>query len=81
MTNQILDEVNHPYVYHTPREISFFEIGVDTDQPRWPLHGVSVRGESPEDSVQGCNSTCDLGVVKRGMEIRLQVDLAGAIKR
>jgi hypothetical protein len=76
-TDQILDEVTHPNVYHTPRQISFFEIDIDTDQPKWTLHGVSDRGESPQDPNQGYNSTCDLEVVKRGMEIRLPMNLAG----
>jgi hypothetical protein len=78
LTDQIRDEVDHPYVYHTPRQISFLEINIDTGQPRWTLRGVSDRGESSEDAIQGYNSTCDLDVVKRGMEIRLPMDLAGA---
>jgi hypothetical protein len=81
LANQLLDEVNNPYVYHTPRQISFLEIDVDTDQPRWTLHGVSDRGESPEDAIQGYNSTCDVEVIKRGMEIRVPMDLAGAVKK
>jgi hypothetical protein len=81
LADQIRDEVTNPYVYHTPRQISFLEIEVDTDQPKWTLHGVSDRGESPEDAIQGYNSTCDLEVIKRGMEIRLPMDLAGAVKK
>jgi hypothetical protein len=81
LNDQILDEVTHPYVYHTPLQISFLEINIDTDEPKWTLHGVSDRAESPEDSVQGYNSTCDLEVVKRGMEIRLPMNLVGATKK
>jgi hypothetical protein len=81
LIDQIKEEVDHPYVYHTPRQISFFEISADTSPPKWTLHGVSDRGEGPDDAVQGYNSTCDLEVIKRGMEIRLPMDLAGAIRK
>jgi hypothetical protein len=81
LADHILDEVKHPYAYHTPQQISFLEVDIDTDQPKWTLHGVSDRGESPEDPIQGYNSTCDLEVVKRGMEIRLDMNLAGATKK
>jgi hypothetical protein len=78
VTDHILDEVNHPTVYHTPRQLSFLEIDIDTDQPKWTLHGVSDRGETPEDAIQGYNSTCELEVVKRGTEIRLPTNVAGS---
>jgi hypothetical protein len=61
-----LDEVTHPAAYHLPFMISFASIEIDTNQPKWVLHGVSTRGEE----TKGYNSTCDLQVVKRGMEIR-----------
>jgi hypothetical protein len=77
-TDHILDEVNHPTVYHTPRQLSFLEIDIDTDQPKWTLHGVSDRGEIPENAIQGYNSTCELEVVKRGTEIRLPTNVAGS---
>lgn len=68
----ILDEVTHPTVYHTPETLSFLEIGIDTDQPKWVLHGISNRGgESSDSLISGYNSTCDLEVIKRGMEIRI----------
>ena len=70
-SQHILDEVTHPTVYHTPEQISFLEIGIDTDQPKWVLHGVSDREEDPSEPIRGYDSTCDLEVVKRGMEIRI----------
>jgi hypothetical protein len=78
VTDHILDEVNHPTVYRTPRQLSFLEIDIDTDQPKWTLHGVSDGGESPEDAIQGYNSTCELEVLKRGTEIRLPTNVAGS---
>jgi hypothetical protein len=72
VAQHILDEVTHPTVYHTPETLSFFEINIDTDQPKWVLHGVSNRGGGESsDLVSGYNSTCDLEVIKRGMEIRM----------
>lgn len=68
----IIDEAKHPTVYHTPYSISFEQIDVDTSQPKWALYGVSERGE--EASAYGYNSTCNVEVVKRGMQIR---DLPG----
>jgi hypothetical protein len=80
--DHVVGEVTHPNVYHTPQQISFLDtIDIDTSQPKWTLHGVSDRGTSPEDAIQGYNSTCSLEVVKRGMEIRLPMDLAGATKK
>jgi hypothetical protein len=70
VTQHVLDEVTHPTVYHTPERISFLEIDIDTDQPKWVLHGVSDREEDSSEPTRGYNSTCDLEVVKRGMEIR-----------
>jgi hypothetical protein len=67
--------IDHPHVYHTPEIISLLEIDIATDQPKWVLHGVSDRekddGEDTSSSDIGYNSTCDLEVVKRGMEIHL----------
>jgi hypothetical protein len=79
VTKQIFDEVAQPHVYHTPNSISLLEIDIDTDQPKWVLHGVSDRGKDASDDGEdaldnldsGYNSTCDLEVVKRGMEIHL----------
>lgn len=72
LAQHILDEVIHPTVYHTPESLSFLEIDVDTDQPKWVLHGVSDRGSEDSDSpTSGYDSTCDVEVVKRGMEIRM----------
>jgi hypothetical protein len=65
-----LDKVTNPTVYHTSFMISFENIDIDTSQPKWLLHGVSVRRDSPEQPNAGYDSTCDLEVVKRGMEIR-----------
>ena len=59
------DEASHPTVYHPPNSISFDQIDIDTNQPNWQLHGVSVHGENGE----GLNSTCELVVTKRGMDI------------
>lgn len=78
---QILDEVTHPTVYHTPESLSFLEINIDTDQPKWVLHGVSDRGgESSDSPISGYDSTCELEVVKRGMEIRMPGEPHGAPK-
>jgi hypothetical protein len=60
-----IDEATHPTVYHTPSMVSFTEIGIDTNQPKWVLGGVSDRGENS----QGYDSTCELEVVKRGKEL------------
>jgi hypothetical protein len=74
-TQHISERVAHPHVYHTPDMISFLEIDIDTDQPKWLLHGVSDRGaENTSDGaddadIKGYNSTCNLDVAKRGMEI------------
>jgi hypothetical protein len=71
----IVDEVTHPTVYHTPDIISLEEIDVDTAEPKWVLHGVSDRSTEKESSdssaIKGYDSTCNLEVVKRGMEIRM----------
>jgi hypothetical protein len=69
MAEHIMDEVSHPTVYHTPQQIKFSDIDIDTTQPTWVLHGISDRGP-PEEETKGYNSTCDLEVIKRGMEIR-----------
>jgi hypothetical protein len=67
LPKDVIDEATHPTVYHTPLTMSFMKIEIDTSQPAWVLHGVSDRGEESE---QGYDSTCELEVVKRGMEIR-----------
>jgi hypothetical protein len=69
-TQQTLDEVSRPTVYHTPQRLEFLKIDVDTSQPKWVLHGISGRGEDSQGQTTGYDSTCDLNVVKRGMEIR-----------
>jgi hypothetical protein len=72
LAQHILEEVTHSTVYHTPESLSFLEIDIDTSQPKWVLHGVSDRGEnSSEGRTSGYNSTCDLEVVRRGMDIRI----------
>jgi len=63
---QAIYETTHPTVYHTAAIMEFPEIGIGTDQPKWVIHGVSDRGEN----VQGYDSTCNVDVVKRGMELR-----------
>jgi hypothetical protein len=60
-----IDEATHPTVYHTPPMVSFEEIEMDTDQPRWVLKGVSDRGENS----QGYDAMCELEVVKRGTKL------------
>jgi hypothetical protein len=65
----MIDEVTHPTAYHTPQSLQFLGIDIDTDQPKWVLHGVSDRGEDPGEPIRGYDSTCDLDVVKRGMEL------------
>lgn len=64
--NRIFDEVNHPTVYHTPFIVEFVDIRIDTNQPKWTLHGVSEGGNEGE---QGYDSTCELTVIKRGREL------------
>lgn len=71
LNQHVIDEVTHPTVYHTPERLSFLEIDIDTDLPKWVLHGVSDREKDPSEPISGYNSTCDLEVVKRGMEIRI----------
>jgi hypothetical protein len=63
----IMEEAKHPTAYYTPYSLSFDQIDFDTSQPKWVLHGVSDRGEA--ESSYGYDSTCDLTVVTRGMEI------------
>jgi hypothetical protein len=48
-----LDEATHPTVYHMPSMVSFTEIDVDTNQPKWVLHGVSDRGEDSDGNSRG----------------------------
>ena len=80
----ISERVTHPHVYHTPEMISFLEIDIDTDQSNWVLHGVSDRSaentsDGGEDAdIKGYNSTCNLDVIKRGMEIH-DFPLAGKL--
>jgi hypothetical protein len=62
---QAIYETTHPTVYHTAAIMEFPEIDIDTDQPKWVIHGVSDRGEN----AQGYDSTCNVEVVKRGMEL------------
>ena len=64
-TDRIIEEATHATAYHTPFMISFEEIGIDTSQPKWTVHGVSSRGEKS----QGYDSTCELEVMKRGTEL------------
>jgi hypothetical protein len=65
---RILDEATHPNVYHTPSTISFTQIDIDTNQPKWALHGVSVRGDDGSKS-NGYNSTCEVEVLDRGSKV------------
>jgi hypothetical protein len=58
-----IDEAMHPTAYHAPFVISFTQIDIDTNQPKWVLHGVSVRGDGGSD---GYDSTCEVEVVERG---------------
>jgi hypothetical protein len=60
-----LDEAKHPTTYHTPFMIELTNIDVDTDQPKWEVHGVSDHGANQ----QGYDSTCQLDVVKRGDKV------------
>jgi hypothetical protein len=68
---QTLEEVQHPTAYHTPHSLEFLSIEIDTDQPKWILHGVSQRSEGDDGQTVGYDSTCELDVVGRGTEIRL----------
>jgi hypothetical protein len=67
---QLVEEVQNPTAYHTPHSLEFVPIEIDTDQPKWSLHGVSKRGEDDKGRTVGYDSTCNLDVVSRGMEIR-----------
>lgn len=64
------DEVKHPTVYQTPYMVDFSDIRIDTNQPKWLLHGISDadRGKG-EDYESGYDSTCELAVMKRGTEL------------
>jgi hypothetical protein len=64
--DRVIDEATHPTVYHMPFMVSLLELDIDTSQPKWTVRDVSDRGENS----QGYDSTCELDVVKRGMEIR-----------
>jgi hypothetical protein len=67
LVDRALDEARHPTVYHTPFIIRFSDIRIDTNQPRWTLHGISVSEREDED--RGYDSTCELAVIKRGTEL------------
>ena len=41
VTERIMDEVSHPTIYHTPEQIKFSDIDIDTSQTTWVLHGIS----------------------------------------
>jgi hypothetical protein len=60
-----LNEVTHRTEYHMPSMVSFTQIDIDTSQPKWVLHGISAGGENS----QGYDTTCEVDVVKRGMEL------------
>jgi hypothetical protein len=62
-TQRAFDRVRRPNVYQTPFMVSFWSIDVDTDQPRWVLHGISNHGDDHSESYE---TTCQLEVVKRG---------------
>ena len=66
LVNRVSDEADHPTVYHTPFMVVFSGIRVDTNKPKWILHGISVPDR---DENQGYDSTCELAVIKRGTEL------------
>jgi hypothetical protein len=68
--DQALEEAQHPTAYHTPQTLKFVPIQIDTDQPKWVLHGISQRGEDSDGQATGYDSTCNLDVIGRGTEIR-----------
>jgi hypothetical protein len=77
MTEHIVDEVKHPTVYHTPEQVKFSDIDIDTSQTTWVLHGISQAlhriaddSDSSDELTNDYDSTCNLEVTKRGMEIR-----------
>jgi hypothetical protein len=74
LAQHVMEEVLHPNLYHTPQLISFLEIDIDTNEPKWELHGISNRGPV-EEKITGYASTCNVEVIKRGMEIRSPVPL------
>jgi len=47
-----IDEATHPTVYHMPSMISFSDIDIDTNQPKWVLHGVRTVVKSPKATTQ-----------------------------
>jgi hypothetical protein len=75
---QMVEEVQHPTAYHPPYSLEFVPIEIDTDQPKWVLHGISNRGEDDKGRTVGYDSTCDLDVVGRGTEIRPPKQFSGA---
>ena len=69
-TDQLLYDVQHPTEYQPPDRISFADIRQDTTQNHLTLHGISDgRGKDENDPGIGYNSTCELDVTKRGMEL------------
>jgi hypothetical protein len=70
LIRRAFDKANHPTVYQTPFMVDFSDIRIDTNQPKWMLHGISDsdRGEG-EDYESGYDSTCELAVLKRGREL------------
>jgi hypothetical protein len=68
LVDRVLAEAKHPTVYQTPFIVEFEDIRIDTNQPKWTLHGISdtKHGEGDE---QGYDSTCELAVTKRGREL------------
>ena len=69
MARRALDEASHPNAYQTPDSIDFSDIRLDTNQPKWTLHGISDSRSNGTDFESGYNSTCELSVTKRGKEL------------
>lgn len=68
LITRTLDRVKHPTVYQTPFMVDFWDVRIDTSQPKWVLHGVS-DSDRAKDSESGYDSTCELFVIKRGKEL------------
>jgi len=68
LVDRAFDEAKHPTVYHTPFMVNFSGVLIDTNQPKWILHGTSVT-DRVEDVEQGYDSTCELVVTRRGKEL------------
>ena len=70
MGKRAIESAQHPTKYQAPFIVEFRGIQIDTNQPKWTIHGVSLGREVGSDGEieQGYDTTCELAVIKRGKE-------------